>query len=286
MTWQREWVALTRRIQSLVQAANVYAQFLHSNSKDPEHGGKELRQQARCAYQELASFKNSYSHRLPDLATQALERWLEQHSTLFSSERGSAEQFFQDDLKAMLPMLAAIESEVTFHLSDRQEALRLRSERAFSHLQRSIVADEAIRERWQGAFQKQGEVACERLGAAHLLSHGIWAFKAHAEKGRTDLIFQDRLDDLAEVERAAEGLVLTEWKKAGSEAEALKQLADARQQAERYAGDTLAGLELRTYRYLVVVTERAVRFEGEERQEGVVYRQINLAVDPEVPSRG
>ena len=60
-------------------------------------------------------------------------------------------------------------------------------ERAFIHLQRTIVVDHDIRKKWKSAFNT-GEIACERLGAVHLLSHGIWAFKADALGERTDLI--------------------------------------------------------------------------------------------------
>jgi hypothetical protein len=81
-------------------------------------------------------------------------------------------------------------------LSDVQESIRTYSERAFAHLQRSIVADEEIQRKWLCAFGK-GEVACEKLGGVDLLSHGIWAFKVDARGARTDLVFQDSDVDLA-----------------------------------------------------------------------------------------
>ncbi len=286
MSWQQEWTALSQRILGLVEAGAVFARFLAKNSEDPFHGGNELRLQTREVFGVLEQFLEQYGASLPDSARAGLRRWLEDHSRLFSNRAPAAtDANDQAVLKAMLPMLAAIESEVTFHLTDRQEHLRLRSERAFSHLQRSVIADEAIRGKWKRAFG-QGEVACEKLGAVHLLSHGVWAFKAVGEKGRTDLIFQDTLEDLSEVERAAEGLVLTEWKKANGEGHARQQLDAAREQAERYATDTLAGLELRDCRYLVIVTEKAVTLPPEGRSGDVRYRQVNLAVDPDVPSRG
>ena len=55
---------------------------------------------------------------------------------------------------AALVLLGAFETEISFLLSDRQEVIRARSERAFAHLQRSIVADTAfprkVAERFQG----------------------------------------------------------------------------------------------------------------------------------------
>ena len=56
--------------------------------------------------------------------------------------------------------------------------LRARSERAFLHLRRLLAVDRDVRAKWKAAYEgKQGEVACEALGAVHLLSHGIYAFK-------------------------------------------------------------------------------------------------------------
>src|SRR5258707_13086277 len=66
---------------------------------------------------------------------------------------------------------------LSFILSDTQEVLRSRADRAFEHLQRMIVADSDYKAKWQAAFDR-GEEACEQLGAVHLLLHGIWAFKA------------------------------------------------------------------------------------------------------------
>jgi hypothetical protein len=114
---------------------------------------------------------------------------------------------------AALVSLVAFETEMSFLLSDVQASIRSRSERAFSHLQRSIVVDESIRARWLKAF-KEGEVACEKLGAVHLLLHGIWAFKVDAAGARTDLVLEEPAGDVAAVQRYADGLVLTEWKKA------------------------------------------------------------------------
>ena len=52
----------------------------------------------------------------------------------------------------------------------------------------------------------------QEFGGAHLLLHGIWAFKVHTPEERTDLVLQEPIRDYDEVERAAEALVLTEWK--------------------------------------------------------------------------
>jgi hypothetical protein len=114
-----------------------------------------------------------------------------------------------------------------------------RSARAFSHLQKCIIADDEIQTCWAAAFAK-GETACEKLGAAHLLLHGIYAFKVDATGARTeDLVLSQPIVD-EEVFQVAEGLVLTEWKKIPAAREVGKQAASAKKQAELYASEPLA----------------------------------------------
>ena len=134
--------------------------------------------------------------------------------------------------------------------------IRSRSEFAFAHLQRSIVVDEAFRKKWQDAFAA-GETVCEGLGAVHLLSHGIWAFKVNAAGERTDLVYAEPLADFATRHRYADGLVLTEWKKAATAKEAARKFEEAWDQARRYAQGVLAGNELTSHRYAVVSVRRA-----------------------------
>ncbi len=128
-------------------------------------------------------------------------------------------------------------------------------------------------------------MACEKLGAVHLLLHGIWAFKVDAAGARTDLVFQEPAS-LEGVQRYAAGLVLTEWKKAVVTAEVNQRFQEARSQAKRYSQGSLLGSELTSYRYAVVVSERQVEVPNDLKEGNVIYRHINIAVDPQVPSRG
>jgi hypothetical protein len=128
-----------------------------------------------------------------------------------------------------------------------------RSSRAFAHLQKCIVADDEIQKRWAAAFAR-GETAFEKLGAAHLLLHGIYALKVDATGARTDLVLGQQIAD-EEVFQVAEGLVLTEWKKVTAGNDAARVAKSARKQAARYAAEPLAGLELTAYRYIVLVSE-------------------------------
>jgi hypothetical protein len=164
--------------------------------------------------------------------------------------------------------------------------IRARTERALLHLQRTIAVDDDVSAKWKKAFDKN-EMACERLGSVHLLSHGIYAFKADAIGGRTDLIFNEPPSE-ALLAQAVEGMVLTEWKRAKDAKSAVDSVEQARIQAELYGQGALAGLELRSHRYIIVVTPKELppgtigpdfRTTG-----GVIYRHVNIVIEPGVPS--
>jgi len=78
--------------------------------------------------------------------------------------------------------------------------------------------------------------------------------------------------------------VLTEWKRARS-SEVEKRFKEARHQAALYAEKALAGIELASYRYAVVITERRESPPPDLSEDGITYRHINIAVDPETPSK-
>jgi hypothetical protein len=187
-------------------------------------------------------------------------------------------------LEQLVPALILVRSEVQYLLSNGQAEIRSHAERAFIHLRRSIVADPEIREKWQQAFKK-GEVACEALGAVHALLHGIWAFKVSANKERTDLVYGSHLGELDSVARSGAGLVLTEWKLVRRTSEVRTIAAAARRQAGLYAGGSLAGVELYSHRYVVLVSGKPVNEDLEDHVEGpVTYRHVFVPVDPPVPS--
>jgi hypothetical protein len=192
----------------------------------------------------------------------------------------------REDVQARLSILESFQAELTYYLSDFSAVAKRLSERAFVHLQRSIVADPTVRKRWIDAFEAtRGEEACEKLGGAHLLLHGIWAFKAYTPEERTDLVLGEPLKDLTEVESVAEALILTEWKLVNNIAEQERKAEQARKQASRYASSVLAGIELRQYRYLVLVSKDWLPGIPDIQEGDILYRHINIAVDPQTPSR-
>lgn len=282
MAWRVEWKALSDQILGLLEAGHFYLEAKSIRSDDPYRvAEKQLMPQAREILRDLTSFNSRYKSALPSKAAWCLQDFLNKFYQHFYEEKIDAQAGIQFRLTA----LASFRSQFSYHLSDWSAVARHLSERAFVHLKRTIVADPDERQKWKNAFE-EGETACERLGASRLLLHGIWAFKVNAEGERTDLVLGEPIKVLEEVERTSEALVLTEWKKAQSAAEVDEKLTQAKAQAARYAAGSLAGLELASYRYLVVVTERDLLMPVDDEEKGIRYRNINIAVDPKPPSRG
>jgi hypothetical protein len=242
-----------------------------------------LRDQCVQVRDALASFRDKFRKALAPTTLEALDSFIDDLGKLLADNSSSSDTR-EELLQASLLKLGAFEGQMTFLLADVQELIRSRADRAFEHLQRSIVADPDFRAKWQAAYG-DGERACEQLGAVHLLLHGIWAFKVDAAGERTDLVYQEPIVDFDTVLQTADGLVLTEWKKAAKSSDAKHCFEDARRQAKRYAKGSLAGIELTRYRYAVVVSKNHVDVPANVHEDGIEYRHVNIAVDPKTPSR-
>jgi len=283
MTYAEEWKAISSRIRGLMQAGELHARFLGIRSSDSYGRARKLRDQCERVLSVLDTYRATYKDSLPPAALAGIKSFIDTHGGLIRDTSGTPDSV-EERVWAALVLFGGFESEISFILSDQQEVIRARSERAFAHLQRSIVADPAFRDKWQTAFDDD-EVACEKLGGAHLLLHGIFAFKVNAEGERTDLVFQDIAGNLADEQRYADGFVLTEWKIARSDKEAAAQFVAAKAQADRYAKGALGGSELTAYRYLVVVSGPQVALPADVTEGSVIYRHVNIAVQPRTPSK-
>lgn len=285
MSYFEEWKALSSRIRGIIESGELHARFLSINSGDAYARSKRLREHCEKALHGLRDFAKLNEGKVPPMVIQTIADFTGKHTTLFTDQSGTNDSIEQR-VWAALVMLGGIESEISFLLSDTQDLIRNRSERAFAHLQRSIVADPDVRAKWIRAFN-DGEVSCEKLGGAHLLSHGIFAFKAHGEGERTDLVFQDVLTNLSDQQAYADGFVLTEWKKAKDRKDINRQFLAAKDQADRYGAGSgvLGGTELAKYRYLVVVSQELGSPVANTTSGNVIHRHINIAVNPGTPSK-
>ena len=282
MNWRTEWKAISDRISGISTAGLLFLQFWSNKASDPYGSIKEeLLPQAQKVFNSIEQFLKVSEAHLPITAVDCAKRFIKSKDTLFSADNpGDCPR-----LQAVLTKLLSFQTEFTYQISDISAFTRRLVERAFTHLNRSIIADSTIKEKWEAAYS-QGEPSCEKLGDAHLLLHGIWAFKASAKGERTDLVLGEPLEDLSQVENTAEAMVLTEWKIVrNSKNELEEKTSQALKQAKRYSAGILAGFELASYRYLVIISRDVLDMPQDIRDNDTIYRYINVAVDPKTPSK-
>ncbi len=281
-----DWTRLSARVRGLVASAELYASLFAQQDDALGMLGYLGAMAARVtgSINTFGAALDVSERPIKQAISSTIDRIWTFIDPATNSARGSTRPMQQNAVLAALVTLANLEAEVSYLLADRQSEIRLRAERAFAHLQRSIVVDETVRLKWQRALES-GEVECEKLGAVHLLAHGIWAFKVNAAGARTDLVFQEPLNDLVGALRSSEGLVLTEWKVQGAGQSAAQCFEKARAQSKAYASGVLADAELRRVRYAIVVSDLDVETPADVFDGNLTYRNINVAVNPRVPSR-
>lgn len=274
LTYVVAWRSLASRIGGLRSAAEIHAAFLQGNARSAYGADKYLQTQCEDIRAELLVFLEAFRTNLPPSAISAIGKFMaDGGQQIVANGAGDALM-----VRTIVVKLVALESEISYRLDSPTERIRHATELAFAHLQRLIVVDSRTQTVWKKAYSA-GETTCEKIGAVHLLWHGIWAFKVHAGGGRTDLVYQEPFSSTV---LGGVGLVLTEWKlDRGSVEEAYR---EARSQAKQYSAGILAGVELATHRYLVVVTQRQVTPPADVVEAGVTYRHINIAVAPYRPS--
>jgi hypothetical protein len=285
------WNLISARIKGLAQAANLYAYFQAKSSGDGVSLSQILISESLDIRVALEQFVGAFSESLPDEVSCRVRAVLD--CGKFNQLHEKNGSITQDEkislMKNAVLRLVTLDSAASFLLRDNQEFLKRRSELALLHLQRSISVDEEIRGKWVKAFN-DGEVNCERLGSLALLQHGIFAFKVDASKARTDLVFGEKVDDSsAEIANAVNGFVLTEWKMVKEETQLEGIISAAKKQIKLYEDGPLLHFELAAVRYIVLVSKKKLsetNFSSSiDIQEGKKIRVVNIAVDPDNPSK-
>jgi hypothetical protein len=284
MLWKTEWNAISGRIRGLEPVAKIYLTAQLKNSSDPYGiGRRQLLPHSIDIFETLEKFLSSQQSNLSEAASKCLTAFVATYKDKKIFDRTTDTPMDKDRAIPCITALLGFAVEFDYILADFSTTARKLSERAFAHLQRTITADSVVRTRWIDAFEN-GEMDCEKLGAVHLLQHGIWAFKVSGEGERTDLVYTDSLVNLDDVTRSAEALVLTEWKRVQKTSDLEKHIKQAIKQAARYAAGVLYGLELAEYRYLVMVSKEHMMNSKDVRDGDIIYRIINIAVNPSTPS--
>lgn len=282
--WMNEWRAISARIAALLDAGTF---FLRTPDNDDYGSAGILIGNAGATVSILRRFIRFHGNDIPTAPKACLETFLEDCHERFggtdeNNPFGTPMGF--SGATAALTCLASFRAEFEYLIADTEAVARSLVTRALIHLQRSIVADGGIRERWKSAFNDR-ETACEALGACHLLAHGIWAFKTSAEGERTDLVLGQSLAITDDLTSASQGLVLTEWKLVRRASELESKAQEAFDQARRYREGILAGFEVASTRYLIVVSTDYCIMPTVREEAGVRYEYRNIAVEPSTPSQ-
>jgi hypothetical protein len=169
--WNTKWNAISGRIRGLRSTAALLFASLTPQGKDlSQVSSTHLVPAAKEIVEELRSYHRDFRDILPMNARDAIDAFLKSADTLVAGASIPA-------LARATLALASIQDALDFHLAGSESVGRSVTERAFEHLHRSIVVDHEVRTKWMKAF-KDGETECERLGAVHLLLHGIWASRS------------------------------------------------------------------------------------------------------------
>jgi hypothetical protein len=285
--WKLEWIALSSRIAGITDASTFLFQNSQKQKIEHVYSTDILTENCTETARSVIGLLR-YGGALPARATVALTRfdvWWKKTSdwlqTLRVTHRGLDTDF--QYLEACVVLLASIRSELDHLLADQDAIIRSHVNRAFRHLQRSLIADTEIQKKWQQAFSND-EYACEKLGAVHLLLHGIWAFKANSAGQRTDLVLGTHLVIDNDLIGTAHGLVLTEWKLVRQGDDPEKKKNEAKFQASLYSEIGLAGFELDSERYLVLVGEREFDVPKDVEEKQISYKVVPLFLTREAPS--
>jgi hypothetical protein len=278
MTWSDRWHALSARIEGLIAAAQFIVPALQQDNGDGCGIVREwIAPELEKITAEMDEFRKMSANDLPQAAMVVLDKFCENFPFTIGFQSA-------DPKLAPIAALITFRSEFEFLIRDNEIESCNRVEVAFEHLRRMIAVDEQIRQKWKKAF-KSNEPACERLGAIHLLSHGIFAFKIVGGDSATDLAFNEPIDDRSHIIRhAARTIVLTEWKRI-IEPTGDKKAVEARKQTVQYAGGVLGDTVLERTRYIVLVSERQIAQVQDLEADGIKFRHVHIAVDPLPPSR-
>ena len=279
MNYVDEWRNISARIKGLMEAGKLHAQFSSIYIDDPYNRKGQIESQCRYVFKGIQEYVNNFSYSIPAESKVVIDAFVKKNESNFHSK--TIDNFTTSTL---LVSLSTFETQLTYLFSNSQESIKAITERAFHHLNRTIIVDGDIKQKWNDAFDK-GETECEKLGAVHLLSHGIWAFKADATGARTDLVYQEpaRMNDREF--GVMEGLVLTEWKLYREKKNLDELINNAVKQAKRYKIGVLGGNELRDCIYIVIVSEKEIPIPDPRVEDSVTFRFVNIIVDPDIPSK-
>jgi hypothetical protein len=277
-----DWKAISTKIKSIRDVMATHSQLLLQVGT--EHGEFSwICDSLDNTFDEIKIFKNNFIDVLSAKARECLEDFINKKENFFHNQDKRV-----GNTRARCAAMSIFEAEMSYIIHDVQVRIRKTVEIAFAHLQSLIVADESSRNTWSFKDQPDKgliEVNFEKLGGAHLLHHKIWAFKTDSNGEKTDLVLAEYIDSGYNLYQSVDGLVLTEWKVFRKNDQLEKVILEGIAQASIYKRGSLAALELSNYCFIVIVSEKRLVIDNHTRHmNGVTYRVVNIAYNPDPPN--
>lgn len=154
--WKSEWQSIESRIAGLQSTASLVlaASGIHTNGLAYEAlSNFALRPTLPDVLGALVAFGDAYVSVLPERSSEYLKKGIERIFEVIGRERSRWQQASWQAAFNATAVLVGLRAEVASSLVDNDALGRRITERAFEHLQRSIVADEGCRSRWEAAYQ-------------------------------------------------------------------------------------------------------------------------------------
>lgn len=141
-----EWDRLSARIRGLVAASELSTSLFakHEDALGTVTHLGSLAHSIACAVNSFGGSLDLSEFPVKQKIHDAVERVWSVIDPASRSAKGTTPALRQNCILSAVVTLSALEAEVSYLLCDRQSAIRLRTERAFEHLQRSIVVDETV----------------------------------------------------------------------------------------------------------------------------------------------
>jgi hypothetical protein len=142
MNWRNEWDAIGARIDGVLAAGHFLVQTLQVQSSDTYGVIQHLSSQTVKIVGEIEGFSAHAAGSAPESALEAISTFLTTHQQRIQNTQQITGL---EGLRVRLAPLAWLRAEVDYHLRDFTAVARKLSERAFLHLQQTIVADDVAR---------------------------------------------------------------------------------------------------------------------------------------------
>jgi hypothetical protein len=186
--------------------------------------------------------------------------------------------------------LSKLRMEIDEYFLDVTKLIRQMTDDALAHLQLMIAIDSQYQNNWKWGAN---ETHYEKFGAAHLLLHRIWSFKAKSQKSSTDLILIEPIETTIgfdNINLKEKTFILTEWKKYDHTKDNLDKLIEsAVTQMKEYVSPHLHTLPFEPVCYLIIVSENNQKNIDSQNNRfdirGFKIKVVNIICNPETPSK-